>query len=94
MNQKLCKALRKVARQTALKSAERTGHEIQPVGYNENTKNRKKMLVQDRDDKGLVILNEDETPKMRAVDISLGTMQVEPSTVRGLYRKMKKTIAA
>ena len=93
MNQKLCKALRKVAKQTAAKSSERTGNPVQSSGYNENTRNRKKMLVQDRDEKGLAILNEDESPKMRSVDISLGTMQVDPTTVRGLYRKMKRTIA-
>lgn len=90
MNAKLVKRLRKMALTIANQAKQHTGNNIPFVDYNENKANRKKIAIQARDDNGVLLVNEDGTPKMTFVDISVGTLTLSDISVRGIYQKLKR----
>lgn len=90
MNQKLAKKLRAIARRLAETSA--SGAEVQDVAYFENQKNRKIMSIpKTNKDTHEIELDENDQPIIeKSFPISAGTITIDPKTVRGFYKQLKK----
>lgn len=90
MNAKLAKRLRKMALTIANQAKQHTGNDIPFVDYKENQANRKKYPTQARDDKGILMTNDDGTPVITWVEYTVGTLTLSETSVRGIYQKLKR----
>lgn len=80
MNAKKLKKLRQLVRAAA---RDTTGEPLPAVGYSENTLNRKYVNVEKVSGDGKSTYKDRE-------QIASGTIRVEPRTMRGVYRGMKR----
>jgi len=102
MNAKKAKKLRKMLKQVAQSQAA-DGKPVLDVGYLENERNRKYVVVPKRETFNplLEALAKDEAdkaettepvPKTERIQVAPGTISVAPNTVRGLYKRVKKAM--
>ena len=47
--------------------------------------------VQQRDEKGVLMENEDGTPKIVLAPYSIGTLTVKKDTIKGIYKGLKRS---
>lgn len=80
MNQKKAKAIRKVLKNLAQLNPQ-GNHSEQSTTYSENKQNRKTVTVED--------LHEGEMIT-KTIPIAAGTISVNPTCRRGLYKRLKK----
>lgn len=80
MSHKAAKKIRKLLNAT-MQAKDPNVHPCTEREYTENTKNRKRQLVE---------LQSGET---KEIDVSYGTMRVNSDTGRGIYKIVKKAIA-
>jgi len=83
MNSKKAKKLRQLVRVAA---KDDKGVALTAVGYTENQRNRKFVTVEKVSGDGKSTYKDKE-------QVSAGTIRVEPRTIRGVYRGMKKKFA-
>lgn len=83
MNAKKAKKLRKLIR---LVVRDEKGEPLPKISYSENIKNRKFVTVEKVSGDGKSTYKDKEP-------IAMGTISVDPRTVRGVYRNMKKKLA-
>lgn len=88
MNSKLCKKLRKTA--CVMAASYGNGEPLVDRQLIEIEKNRKKTISVKRDDQGLTVVDEFGKPQYDIVEIALGTHVQIQTTVRGIYRRLKK----
>jgi hypothetical protein len=94
MNSKLCKALRKVARNTAALTAAENNVELKFCEYLENEQGRRFSYKPAYDDEGKQLYEDDGvTPKFEQFMLNPGTMTLNPVCVKALYRDLKKKAA-
>jgi len=82
MNAKKAKALRRVMKNLAAQNPDRV---LADVAYTEDQSRRKTITVQDMDKDGQLV--------EKVIPISAGTVSVNPSSKRGLYNHLKKSLA-
>lgn len=88
MNAKKAKKLRQMARAVAVAVAvNEKGEPLDAVSYLENTGNRKFVEVEKVSGDGKSTYKDKE-------QIAMGTIKVAPRTVKGVYRHLKKQLAA
>lgn len=83
MNAKKAKKLRQLVR---LAARDEKGEPLPEVSYSENTGNRKFVTVEKVSGDGKSTYKDKE-------QIAMGTIRVDPRTIRGVYRGMKKKFA-
>lgn len=84
MNAKKAKKLRQMARAVAVNEK---GESLDSISYLENTANRKFVTVEKVSGDGKSTYKDKE-------QIAMGTIKVAPRTVKGVYRHLKKQLAA
>lgn len=96
MNAKKAKKLRKMLKQLG-SSQKADGREISQVAYIEDERNRKYALVPKQTLSPIAGPDgsevKPETKATERVQVAAGTIKVAPNTVRGLYKRIKKTVA-